>query len=480
LCGGEPVFRNRRVRLEKERRADLTTYGGLALAHQLVKAVGLDQAIDGHVEVLKIHRPYHESDHVLAHAYNLFLGGTCIQDLEGLQRSEAVHKVLGAGSFPDPTTAGDFLRRFSSKELKDLQSGIDESRLRVWRSLPARQRKKATLDIDSSLKEVYGECKEGADFSYRKTWSYHPLLVTLAESNECLRVVNRPGNVASAADAPEVLGEALELARGVFGKRYVRADTAFCNREMIAICEEKGARFALAKEANAKVVALAESLSRRAWKPFEAHPERHKKRRAKARKKRKRQLRRRRRRARARRYQEVRREREWVAEALYQPHGCQKSYRLVIRRQKLRIRDRQGELFTDYRYRFVLTDIPKSEKDAAAVTRFYYQRCDQENAIEQAKNGLHGFRMPTGTLLANGAFLLAAQVAWCLKSWLSLVALPAETLRWEWKRFRHAFVYVAARVVTLARDVVVRVHDSHRWCDVMLRAHERLRAHAFP
>jgi hypothetical protein len=60
-----------------------------------------------------------------------------------------------------------------------------------------------------------------------------------------------------------------------------------------------------------------------------------------------------------------------------------------------------------------------------------------------------------------------------------LVALPEETLRWEWKRFRHAFVYVAAKVVKIGRVVVVRISASHRWAAQLLRAVEKLRRMPF-
>ena len=147
----------------------------------------------------------------------------------------------------------------------------------------------------------------------------------------------------------------------------------------------------------------------------------------------------------------------------------------MIKRKKLEVRDKQGQLFTEYRYQYVLTNIPASEMDTAEVVRFAYKRCHQENAIEQLKNGLGGLRMPTGELLANGVFMLAAQIAWNLRAWLSLLALPESTLRWEWKWFRHAFVYVGARVVEHAGRVVVRLTRSHRWLSEILRAHDRLR-----
>ena len=164
-----------------------------------------------------------------------------------------------------------------------------------------------------------------------------------------------------------------------------------------------------------------------------------------------------------------------MSEVPYSLTKCDGTFRLLIKRQLIEERNGQGQLFRCYEYRFVPSNIPKTEMTAVEVVRFTYGRCDQENAIEQAKNGLNGFRIPTGSLLANGAFLLCAQIAWCLRSWLSLIVLPSETLRWEWKRFRHAFVYLAAKVIKIAREVVVRISASHRWAAQFIRATDKLR-----
>jgi hypothetical protein len=103
-----------------------------------------------------------------------------------------------------------------------------------------------------------------------------------------------------------------------------------------------------------------------------------------------------------------------------------------------------------------------------------YQRCDQENVIEQLQHGIAGMRMPTGGLISNAAYLTCARLAHNLKAWLAQLALPRETMRWEWKRFRHAFVYVAARVLCQSRQIHVRIASSHRTAATLVQAHVRL------
>jgi len=65
---------------------------------------------------LKVHLPYHESDHVLNIAYNILCNGDCLQDLERLRNDEGYLGALGTQRIPDPTTAADFCRRFESHQ----------------------------------------------------------------------------------------------------------------------------------------------------------------------------------------------------------------------------------------------------------------------------------------------------------------------------------------------------------------------------
>ncbi len=469
--GDRPVFRTRRVRLETEKRGKVIAYGGLALAHKLLQRLGLSDAIDRELTLLKLHLPYHESDHVLTHAYNIFAGGTCIEDIASLQNSEAFRNLTGACRVPDPTTAGDFLRRFDAHSLGVMDNVLDEQRSRIWEMLPRRMRRRATVDLDSTIRPVYGECKQGADFSYKGTWSYHPLLISLAETNECLRLINRSGNTASADGVEEALDPCLGRLTESFGRVIVRGDSAFYRRNLITLCEAHGADFALVMDGMEVLVGAAQALPERRFRPFDPHPAKRKSRHGACRRRRERT---RRRCAQQRGYRTLTTTAVWVAEIRYRPTGLARDYRVIVKRQRVEEKRGQRVLFTRYVYRFIITSI--EEMSAADVLRLAYGRCNQENTIEQLKHGLAALRMPTGELLANGAFMMAALIAWNLRAWLSLLALPAESLSWEWKRFRHAFVYVGAKIVNHARTAVVQLAASHRFTPELLAAAQRIDA----
>ena len=182
-------------------------------------------------------------------------------------------------------------------------------------------------------------------------------------------------------------------------------------------------------------------------------------------------------RARARGYVTLTTRDQWVAEFRYRPSWAEREYRVIVRRQTVATSQGQQTLFAKLHYRFLITTIEAGSP--LEVIRFAYGRCAQENTIEQLKNGIAAMKMPTGALHANAAFLMAGQLAWNLRAWLSLLVLPKDSLHWEWKRFRHAFVYVAAKVAARARTVAATISASHRFAAEILRASQRLETIVF-
>ncbi|MBI3447310.1 MAG: transposase [Acidobacteria bacterium] len=253
--------------------------------------------------------------------------------------------------------------------------------------------------------------------------AYHPLLISLAETNEPLRLINRPGNAGSAEGVEEALDPVLGRLKESFKKVLVRGDSAFCRRELIELCRAHGAEFALVMKASANIVASAEALPEARWEPFVSHPDKPPRNESV---RRRRRLRVRRLKAKRRGYRTLSTTAEWVAETRYRPTGMKRDFRVVIKRQLIR-EEKQAEMFEHYEYRFVITSL--EDGGAADVVRTAYARCAQENTIEQLKNGIAAMRMPSGELMANGAFMTAALIAWGLKSWLMILALPEEICR---------------------------------------------------
>ena len=471
------VMRHPRLHLESDPRGEITHYGGLVLAQQFIRRFRVAQRLDGALRLFKRHAPYHESDHVLALAYTLYADGTCLEDQAVLQGSEAVRRLVGACRIPDPTTAGDFLRRFkSTQDVEQLSGVIDELEEAVWSKLAGklrRHRKKrefALVDLDGHVKPLYGVQKEGADFSYDGRWSYQPLVVSLAGSGECLKVVNQPGSARPSDAAAKAVREVLPRVRRHFRNAVVRGDTDFDRSDIFKAVMEEKAYFAIAARLYAKRAALVEAIAEENWKPFVPRAEREER---SGSSRHGRTANYRRQKAAERGFRTLRTIAQWLSEIDYQPHGLEAACRMIVRRVLIEETDGQGALFKHFRYRLVLTNLPRSYTPRQVID-LTYQRCDQENVIEQFGQGIAGWRMPVGEFMGNSAWLEIARLAWNLGKWIAQIALPSEVVRWEWKRFRRHFVYIAAKVLKLGRSWVVRLARSHRFLPDIVTAHARL------
>ena len=114
---GRPEFNGPRPTYELAERTRAIPYGGIGAVHQLVRDLGLPELLDSRLGILKRARPYQDSDHVLNIAYNLLCGGQVLDDIEVRRNDTAFLDALGARAIPDPTTAGDFCRRFDSEAI---------------------------------------------------------------------------------------------------------------------------------------------------------------------------------------------------------------------------------------------------------------------------------------------------------------------------------------------------------------------------
>ena len=167
--------------------------------------------------LFKRHLPYHESDHVLNIAFNILAEGERIEHLE-LRRNNQVYCSTPWATAPSPTRPppGDFCRHTSPRpHVVTLMDAINETRLRVWSEQPPEFFKEAILDVDGTIVGTDAECKQGVDIASNGVWSYHPLVVSLANTAEPLFLVNRSGNRPSHERADVFLNKAIDSVVGL-------------------------------------------------------------------------------------------------------------------------------------------------------------------------------------------------------------------------------------------------------------------------
>jgi hypothetical protein len=478
-----PMMRAGNIHYELAERTQGMAYGGLGILRLLVQELGLAEAIDRRLHLLKIHLPYHESDHVLNLAFNALCDGDCLEDLELRRNDEVYLNALGARRIPDPTTAGDFCRRFQPADVRALLEAFHDARLKVWARQPPEFFRQARIDMDGTLVPTGGECKAGMDLSHNGIWSYHPLIMSLANTGEVLSIVNRSGNRPSHEGAADEVHRLLQLCwEASFREVLLRGDTDFTQTAHLdAWSDDLRVRFIFGMDSRANLEILADDLPDNAWQVLERPPHYMIKTTPRQRPSNVKE-----RIVRERQYKNLRLVGEEVAEFNYRPTACHKTYRMVVVKKWINETAGQTVLFRSYRCFFYLTN--DWELSAAEVVYQANDRCDQENLHAQLKGAVRALHAPVDNLVSNWAYMVMTSLAWNLKAWWALL-LPEErgpraesrreekrlALRMEFKTFRNAIVRMPCQIVQMGRRLIYRLLSWNPWQHVLFRWLDHLR-----
>jgi hypothetical protein len=413
---------------------------------------------------------------------NALCDGTCLQDIELRRQDEVYLNALGARRIPDPTTAGDFCRRFGAADVHTLIDIFNEVRHRVWARQPASFFELARIDMDGVLVGTTGECKLGMDIAYNGIWGFHPLVVSLSNTGEVLSLLNRPGNRPSHEGAAAEVDRALRVCfEGGFRRVLLRGDTDFSQTKHLDRWNaDPRVQFIFGLDKSWAKHILADDLQAAAWQKLD-RPHYHVKTQP--------------RRKPARIKEQIVREREFenkrlvsedVAEMPYRPTFCKTTYRLIVVRKNLSVEKGELRLFDDYVYFYYLTNDRTSSP--AAIVFEANQRCNQENLHAQLKGGVRALQAPLDNLESNWAYMVMTALAWNLKAWFALWPTGGpgchierhrqekETiLRMEFKTFVNAFMRMPCQIVHTGRRLIYRFLSWNPWQRVFFRTFGQLR-----
>ena len=471
-----PALTASNIQYEMADRTRAIAAGGIGVMHRLAQRAGLVDEIDRRVHVLKRHLPYHESDHVLNVAYNVLAGGRCLEDLELRRNDEAFLDALGAKRIPDPTTAGDFCRRFGVHAIESLMTAVNEARLRIWGQQPESFFERATIDADGTLAATTGERKEGMNIGYDGKWGYHPLVVSLAQTQEPLYLVNRSANRPSHEGAAERFDQAITLCRRAgFRSVLLRGDTDFSQTRHLDRWDDAKVTFLFGIQRSHPLHEIAANLPKNAWTPLTRPPRyevatQERARRANVRE----QV------VVERGFENIRLDAESVASFDYTPTACSKPYRVVALLKNLSRLRGEEMLFDDLMIFYFITNDRTTPADELVLLA--NERCNQENLHSQLKSGTGAMRMPLDTLESNWAYMVMAALAWSMKAWLALL-LP-ESGRWaerhrtekrrlltmEFRTFVNAMIMMPCQIVRSARRLTYRLLSWSPWQPGLFRA----------
>jgi hypothetical protein len=481
-----PMFTATNIQYEISERDRGIAHGGIGAMHALANRLGLAEAIDRRLVLFKFHLPYHESDHVLNIAYNALCEGTCLEDIELRRNDEAFLNAIGARRIPDPTTAGDFCRRFRDcGPIRSLQSAFHDIRVKVWAAQPKAFFEQAIIDMDGMLVGTTGSCKQGMDISYKGGWGYHALILSLANTNEVLSIVNRPGNRPSHEGAAAEADRCMAICfKGGFLRVLLRGDTDFSQTEHLDRWNaDARINFLFGYDSCPNLKEIAGKLPPCAWKKLE-RPARY----AVATNERRRPENVKNRIVKQRGFDTLRLKSEEVAEFNYRPTACQLEYRMVVIRKNITKEKGEQRLYDDdeIRYFFYITN--DWIREANEIVFCANDRCDQENVLAQLHSGCRALTAPVDNLESNWAYMVMAALAWDLKAWFALMlpegvgrhreAYRADKL-WllglEFKTFVQAFVRLPCQIVRTGRRIVYRLLSWNPYQPIFFRLVDALR-----
>jgi hypothetical protein len=321
------------------------------------------------------------------------------------------------------------------------------------------------------------------DLSYDGRWGYHPLIVSLANTGEVLRLVNRSGHRPSQEGAAAQIDQVLQLCRRAgFRRVLLRGDTDFSQTAHLDRWDEDPrVRFVFGYDAAAKVKANAEHLPAHAWSPLERAPRYEVQTEPRLRPSKVKEAV-----VVARQFDNLRLRCEDVAEFNYRPTACRKDYRMIVVRKNLSVEKGERWLFDDVRYFFYLTNDWVAEPEEIVFQA--NDRCHQENLLAQLHNGVRALKAPVDNLESNWAYMVMTALAWNLKAWWALM-LPERPGRWlqrhreekrwalalEFKTFVNAFIHLPCQIIRTGRKLVYRLLSWNPYQRIFFRLVTALR-----
>lgn len=484
--GASPMISPPSIKYELADKQQAIAAGGIGTLVELAKRLDVRKEINRAIPLFKLHLPYDEADHVLNISLNLLAGGSCLEHLEDRRCDEAYLGAVGAERIPDPTTAGDFCRRFSQLNILQLMSAFNRVREKVWKQQPDEFFECAIIEADGTQVETAAEKKEGIGINHKGQWGYHPLVVTLANTREPLFIANRSGNRPSHEHSAFYFDLAIKRCRGAgFRKVVLRGDTDFSLTENFDRWDDDNVEFVFGLDAMPNLVEIAENLDKSAWKPMNRRRSL-KKPSANPRAKRKRVKERI---VEQNKYLNKKLIRERIAEFDYQPGKCDRTYRVVVLHKEVHVKRGQMRLFDKEEpvYFFYITNATKSSKPTRQVVIDANARCNQENNIAQLKQC--ALSAPLSDLKSNWAYMVIASLAWNLKIWSALMITPSgpasqraeqaavksKLIGMDFTTFRNRIVMVPAQIVRRSRSLIYRLLSYRPSVDVLLLIDSHIR-----
>jgi hypothetical protein len=423
----------------------ITSAAGVMLVSEVDRVLGVAAVIDAAVGPIKSRRQGHGAGGLMLSLAEMMLtGGDFLADLDVRRADEAAAGLRAVSVPPASTTAAQLARRLDDDGVAGIEAAVATLVGRAWKLLPRRRRAELraqapTIDLDPTDIEVYGAGKDGVAYNYVGQRCGRAHQAVWAEAGWALAATLTAGNVDTRPLAADLFARAIAALPAGLGRPRLRADAGHFSGPLAAAAVAAGADFAIAAKRNRAVWRSLEAIPRKAWRKARGmHGAQ-------------------------------------VAVSRYVPVGWPPGTRTIVRRVRVaaddvridgRSRRRRtidpaqlalvldGDADHCYAYSFIVTNLTG---DARSIEAWFRRRADIEERIRDAKWGMALRHLPSGNATVNTVWMWAALLALNLSAWMQALGRVDLHGRAHGKRLRRELIAVPARVLSHARQIVVRL-----------------------
>lgn len=416
-------------------RERLTRRTGLVLVNEFGKRLYLGNRINEAFGAPGSNRGKKASEYIQT-LVEMFLDGALhLEDVRSLEADTAYQELTEKRSYPTSDAIGDWLRRHGGRE----------GEYRLWsviaQLLTLNTETDSTLDIDAAPIEAD---KGDGTMNYKGIRGYQPLLGIIAENGLVVGSEFRYGN-----ESPQVgLVEFVHQCERNFSERirFVRSDSAAYNSEFFNDCFACRRLFTVTADQDVAVMAAIANIPEMAWKrgvladgtlaPWE------------------------------------------VAETIHTMENTTQAFRLAVKRT---VRRHQTHLFDGlYTYWIVATNVPQNQMDANAVILFHQKRGEMEKTIGELKHHFNLDHLPCGQFDANALYFTTGLLAYNIIQLVKQITLGSPWMKKSIRTLRYRLFHLAARVISHARSLIVRVAGPVESFEMLVDSYFKLRLSPWP
>lgn len=445
----------------------VTARGGLALAVEAMRALGVSRAIKHHVRIRQRARGRDEVAMIEALVMLLVAGGECLDDLAVLRADQGLCRLLER-ELPSPDAARRFLYAFHDEGLiagarqqrppgqvayipgeNAALRGLAQVNVQLLARVAAHGRRStATLDHDATIQESH---KRESLAHYQGGRGYQPSAIYWAEQDLVVADEYRDGNVPAGMENLRLIARGFASLPATVTAYAFRADSA-CYDEAVLKWLANPQRpdgpqgqiaFTISADMTPELRTKCAAIRERHWVLVEDRAA----------------------------------ERVHAAEVEFTPGDWPKDAK-PLRYVAVRIRKQQGLLFAagyDTKYLAVVSN--RWELSGENLLRWHWAKAGTiEHVHDVTKNELGAAVPPCGRFGANAAWYRLSLLAYNILSAMKSLVLPAPLSVARPKRLRFALFTIAGRIISHSDKLVLRISQAAERVAGLLEARRRLAA----